>query len=61
MSKPNPKKWPIEKVREFMEDLADNEKHMGEQAALAVTCEHYRISYSDAEWGEVFERAEEMK
>jgi hypothetical protein len=32
----------------FCEDLFENEKHMGEGAAIAVTCEQYGIDIVDA-------------
>lgn len=54
-------KWSIEKCQQFMADWSDNEQIMAEQAALAVTCEQYGISYMDAEWVEVVERIPESQ
>lgn len=39
---------PIEKQGiDFLSDLEDNEKHMAEGAAMAVTCEQHGIDWGD--------------
>jgi len=43
----------------FMKAWEENEEHMGEQAALAVTCEQFGISYEDAEWVQVVEKVKD--
>lgn len=50
--------WNYEKALDFFDTWNENENHMGEQAALAVTCEAFGISYMDAEWVELIEPIE---
>jgi len=33
-----------------MRDVAENEKALGEEAALALTCEQWGIDYVSGEW-----------
>lgn len=47
--------WSIGKCYQFMHDWDENEKHHAEQAALAMTCEAYGISYMTSEWVGIME------
>lgn len=44
----------------FMEQLEENEKTVAEQAALAMTCEMFGISYMDGDYIKVFEKYAEL-
>jgi len=47
--------WTIGKCYEFMNRWDTLEKSHAEQAALAITCEEYKVSYMDAEWVGIIE------
>jgi hypothetical protein len=40
----------VEQKKQFMRDLAENEKALGEEAALALACEQWGIDYVSGEW-----------
>ncbi len=55
------KDWTLGKCWTFLRDWDANEDAHAEQAALAITCEEYGISYMDTEWMGIIEAVKKVE